>query len=371
MHQYTADIANRASTKNDVHLVTTETFPSDRYSRRITLHQPVQFLSTGLSLESLNPSAISAVKRTMRRLSPDVVHFTGPHLWNLYLIKWLRDQEIVVIHTLHDLEPHKGAQYGRFITLWNRQVLRWSSHILVHSKHNRRRLIREGLAEKKITWLPLLHLFCGYQQNDYSSQISGRVTYEPFALFFGRIESYKGLEILLESYQILNKKFLNESDAPPKLILAGKGSLPKKWAGSLPENTEWRNRFIEDREAIDLFSRCGLVVLPYTGASQSAIIAAAYYFKKPVIVTRSGAFDEYVLSGQTGYLIDPGDSMALASALDDAFASTENLQEMGLQGRKWYDQMRKVETYRLREMYNSIYEKTANYTGLSGNSDIN
>jgi len=44
---------------------------------------------------------------------------------------------------------------------------------------------------------------------------------------------------------------------------------------------------------------------------------------------------------------------------------------MGQQGREWYDQMRKEETYHLHEMYNSIYEKTASYTGLSGKNDIN
>lgn len=41
---------------------------------------------------------------------------------------------------------------------------------------------------------------------------------------------------------------------------------------SLPAQVEVSNRFIDDEEAIDLFWRCGLVVVPYLDATQSALI---------------------------------------------------------------------------------------------------
>lgn len=360
MHQYTADLANRAVAENEVHLVTTEGIPADRYRKEIKIHHEARFSTTGLSLESLNPRAISSVKRRINEIKPDVVHFTGPHMWNLYLLGWLRHKVRAAIHTIHDLDAHEGAPFGRLLSLWNRTVLNLSSHIVVHNKKYLSSLIARGFDESDITWLPLLHTFFSHTKaaalvsNCEQASYNGHVTHQRFALFFGRIEVYKGIDILLESVELLNEEFSVNNKPPIRLVIAGKGKLPHKWTGSLPDNVEWRNRFISDDEAIDLFRRCNLVILPYTGATQSAIVAAAYYFCKPVLVTNSGALEEYVIPCQTGFVVQQGDSRAMANALAEAFATSSNLSVMGLSGRRWYDQQRDLETRELLRLYRSI-----------------
>jgi glycosyltransferase involved in cell wall biosynthesis len=79
-------------------------------------------------------------------------------------------------------------------------------------------------------------------------------------------------------------------------VIAGKGDIRRCVKGTLPGNIELRNRQIQDDEAVDLFHRCSLVVLPYVDATQSALIAAAYFFGKPVIVTRARR-SGYVIHG--------------------------------------------------------------------------
>ena len=108
---------------------------------------------------------------------------------------------------------------------------------------------------------------------------------------------------------------------------------------------------IEDDEAIDLFSRCSLVVLPYIDATQSALIGAAYFFGKPVIVTRAGALPEYVVEGETGWVIPPRDPQALAECLQAALGDPDRLARMGRAGRAWYDAQRIVERETLDDMY--------------------
>ena len=103
-----------------------------------------------------------------------------------------------------------------------------------------------------------------------------------------------------------------------RAIIAGQGEATDLTTGSLPANVEVRNRLIEDAEAIDLFSRCSVVVLPYLDATQSALIAAAYFFGKPVIVTRTGALPEYVVEGVTGWIIEPNRPAELAHCLATA-----------------------------------------------------
>jgi hypothetical protein len=126
MHQYTADLANRLATDEawleaEVHLVTTTNLPADRYAPAVRIHTPLTTQNTGLSLDSLRLDKLARVKATLRELRPDLVHFTGPHLWNVVLLRWLRRQGIPTIHTLHDLDPHAGGAYGWFLPRWNQR----------------------------------------------------------------------------------------------------------------------------------------------------------------------------------------------------------------------------------------------------------
>jgi glycosyltransferase involved in cell wall biosynthesis len=111
------------------------------------------------------------------------------------------------------------------------------------------------------------------------------------------------------------------------------------------------NRLVDDQEAIDLFRRCGILVLPYLDATQSALVAAAYYFRKPVIVAASGALPEYVLPGRTGWIVPPGDPETLASCLKEALADPQRLRTMGQAGRAWYEEQRETEGSALYALY--------------------
>jgi len=354
MHQYTADPANRlARAGHDVCLVTTTRAPLDRYAPAVTVHTPVETTDTGLSLQALRPSAIRCVQSAIRSSNPDVVHFTGPHLWNVPLMRALATQGVPVVHTLHDLDPHHGTRYGVLLRLWNRLVIHSADHILVHGQTYRRRLLDMGVSPQRVTWTPLLHLFLGGTWLDTASDPAAAVEYQPWALFFGRLERYKGLDCLITACAMMDGV-----DVPsPRVVVAGPGSLSGSWAGPLPQRLALRNRLIADEEAVDLFRRCGLLVLPYVDATQSALIAAAYYFRKPVVVTRTGALPEYVADGLTGLLVEPGHPAVLARCLDEMLSDPARLARMGASGRAWYDDHRADEERALIEMYGHLAHK--------------
>jgi len=339
MHQYTADLAGQALDSGhagsrtepvEVSVVTTTHLPRDRYAPGIEVYTPVSTTNTGLSPESLRPGELRRVGDTIEDLRPDVVHFTGPHLWNVPLLKRLCRAGIPTVHTIHDLDPHSGTVYGRLLHLWNRQVVRHADYILVHGACYRQRLIEQGVDPARVTHTPLCFPFVSHGALAQAEQATRQVSYEPWALFFGRLERYKGVDALLEAWR----------RGGVGLVIAGKGRLEACWSGPLPEGVEVRNRLIGDEEAIDLFTRCGLVVLPYRDATQSALVAAAYAFRKPVIVTEAGALPEYVEPGRTGWVVPPGDAQALAECLSDALSDPERLQRMGEAGRAWYERER-------------------------------
>jgi glycosyltransferase involved in cell wall biosynthesis len=174
----------------------------------------------------------------------------------------------------------------------------------------------------------------------------------PTALFFGRLERYKGLSTLLAAWSTLVD---HAAGLPPfRLIIAGPGSLESPWSASLPPGVELRNRLIDDDEALALFRDCSLLVLPYQDATQSALIPAAYYFARPVIVTRVGALPEYVEEGRTGWVIPPEDPSQLAATLSAALSAPERLRQMGAAGRDWYDRERQQEWTTLWRLYQRL-----------------
>ena len=351
MHQYTADPANRmAAAGHEVHLVTTARAPRDRWAPEIQIHTPVETSNTGFSTEGLRLSNVGRALAAICALQPDVVHFGGPHLWNVGLLRRLGARGIPTVHTLHDLDPHSGAGYGALLKPWNWLVARRAGHVLVHGECYRRRLLGWGLPEEKVTCTPLLHLFLSSEAMRQAPAWAEAATHEPWALFFGRIETYKGVRQLIEAAALLE----GGAGGKPRVVIAGKGEIARLWTGPLPERLELRNYLVEDEEAVDLFSRCSVLVLPYLDATQSALVAAAYYFYKPVIVTRAGALPEYVQQGRTGYVVEPGDPGALARRLGELLGDPARVKQMGAAGRAWYETQRAQEERALSEMYESL-----------------
>lgn len=392
MHQYTADLANRLAAEPglEVHLVTTATLPRDRYNPAVRIHTPVATRTTGFAPEGLDLPALRRVLKTVDQIAegresevrgsegqrsegrrvrdqrisrpqdpnssspppfppfpPPVIHFPAVHLWNVLLVPALRRRGYRVIHTLHDLDPHSGVRFAGLIRLWNRLIVRSVDHVLVHGQVYRQRLLQQGVAPSRVTAVPLLHLFLSHAAGDAADALGpDDVAYEPWALFFGRLERYKGVGTLLEAAALASR-----AGQPLRLLLAGSGDLAPLWNRPLPPGVELRSRRIADAEAVDLFRRCGLLVLPYLDATQSALVAAAYAFRKPVLVTRAGALPEYVQEGVTGWIVPPGDAAALSQALAAALANPGRLAVMGAAGRHWYEAQRSLEYQALLDLY--------------------
>ena len=356
MHQYTADPANQmARAGHEVHLVTTRHARRDRYAPGVTIHTPAETTNTGLSIESLRLRALRRVLAAICDLRPDVVHLTGPHLWNVLLVRWLKRRGIPVVHTLHDLDPHSGAGYGVLLLPWNWMIIRSSDHILVHGQIYRQRVLDMGVDSGRVTCTPLLHLFLGSERTEDAAELALSAPHEPWALFFGRVEQYKGVGHLMTACEVMDKS----RTCSPCAVIAGRGNLSAFWPGPLPEGVQVRNYLIGDDEALDLFYRCGALVLPYVDATQSALVAAAYYFHKPVVVTRTGALPEYVEEGLTGHVVEPGQPGRLARCLEDLLGDPDRMAQMGAAGRAWYDEHRKREADVLLGMYDRIARQNA------------
>jgi glycosyltransferase involved in cell wall biosynthesis len=334
MYQVVADLANRFCQEHSVHLIAARSAPVHRFAPDVRIHRLAHSGNSGMEWASLDLFTLARVLRTVVQIAPDLVHITAPHVWNLPLILWLRDRRIPVLYTLHDLDPHLGTPFSRLMRFFNQMVVRLVDQLFVYGAVYKNRLVAEGLDEHTIAVIPLTQLFLSHEGETALRRQPPALKYERSVLFFGRLAPYKGIDTLLEAFRLLEGSSI-------QLVIAGKGEIAQYLpASGLPSNVTVRNRHIADAEGIELFAACGLLAMPYRDATQSAQIPTAYFFRKPVIATRSGALPEYVEDGQTGYLIDVDAADQLADCIREAFARPGQLQAMGQAGYRWYEEHR-------------------------------
>jgi glycosyltransferase involved in cell wall biosynthesis len=139
-------------------------------------------------------------------------------------------------------------------------------------------------------------------------------------LFFGRIESYKGLEFFLKAGMLLVQRGFE-----PRLIVAGTGPDLELYRAQISEMpwVELVDRWIDADEIPNLFARSSAVVLPYTDATQSGVAAMAFGFGRPIISTNVGGLPDVVCDGYNGLLVPPKDAEALAEAMSRLIASDD------------------------------------------------
>jgi glycosyltransferase involved in cell wall biosynthesis len=151
-------------------------------------------------------------------------------------------------------------------------------------------------------------------------------------LFFGYIREYKGLDLLLEAFEIAALK-----DPNLELLIAGEpasGSLLNKYQeiinhSAVKDRIISHLNYIPANEVAEYLVASDAVVLPYKNIDHSGIVHLAYSFGKPVIATKVGDFEEFIDQGKSGYILQNNNTECLAETINNIFSSKEKLQEMG------------------------------------------
>ena len=127
---------------------------------------------------------------------------------------------------------------------------------------------------------------------------------ERYAMFFGLIRDYKGLDTLLDAWSEFRRDGI-------KLLIAGEFYASRERYIAHIERLGLQNEvvlhdfFVPDSDVRYYFSAADCVVLPYKTATQSGVTQICYNFCTPVIVTRVGGLAEIVPDGKVGYVCDP------------------------------------------------------------------
>lgn len=273
------------------------------------------------TLDSMNPITWLSTAHSIKKLQPDLIilQWWTPFFAPAYyvLCKYLKySSKSKLLFICHNAVPHESRILDKLLT---KLVLDNADTCIVHSTQDRENL--EMIIDSKdirCTMLPTYDVFYSksFNQDDAKQtlSISGNII-----LFFGFVRKYKGLKYLLSAF----KETLNFIDAT--LLIVGEfwddedQYIEQIELLGIGDNVKIVNEYIPNEDVGIYMASADVVVLPYTTATQSAIIQIAFGFNVPVIATNVGGIPDVIINGKTGYIVESENSVDLSRKIVQYF----------------------------------------------------
>jgi len=286
----------------------------------------------------------------------DIAHFhIFQHQISPSVFGPLRDRNIPIILTLHDLKPicpnykmytnghiceeckakkfyncfknrcTKGSALGSMINtieLYFHYFMGYYQNVdkyIAVSKFYRDKMIDFGFPEDNIIYLP------NYID---TSQYNFPVTDDRYILYFGRLSEEKGLKTLIQAASLL---------PDVNFSIVGSGPLDDEIRSFAIKNKLSNVTFHGYKTGDELkriVSACTCVVVPSEWYENCPMtILESFASSKPVIGSDIGGIPELIDQGVDGYIYEPANSELLSEVILSIWNNPDNAREMGVSGK--------------------------------------
>ncbi|MDP3734909.1 MAG: glycosyltransferase family 4 protein [bacterium] len=320
--------------------------------------------------------AFFALLALYRREQPDVIHLNSSKAAGIGVLA-ARAYRFVVLVTSYQLPVPKiivtlhGLPHLEPRPFWQRQLIKiftWFTMLLAHqtitvSEHDRRIVEKwPGLRRKVVTiwngietteYMPTTEArkeiltraaisnFPAFTEAPAGKQfpISNKISNVKFQtpvpdLWIGTIAELhpnKGLDTLIEALALLKAKSYQL-----KAFLIGSGELRGSLASLIAERDLGEHVVLTGHieNAAELLPAFDLFVLPSRKEGLPYVLIEALHAGVPIIATRVGGIPEIVIHEETGLLVAPNDSTALAEAIERLASDIELRARLGTSARE-------------------------------------
>ena len=217
------------------------------------------------------------------------IWFDSPSPFNILFSLFARLEKKRIWISLHDVDPHPGRK-ALLVDIYNRLCVILSNGLVVASYYSERRL------SEQFPDVPVM-----VRRISGLSEPSLREGIGNYAIWFGRSETYKGLESIGPI-----AKNLCERAPKLRILVAGRGVTNRLNGAEKFNNVDVLDEYINDEELADLVARSFCCILPYTSATQSGVAVFSLGMGVPVVAFDLGAFSEQIINNENGLLVQPG-----------------------------------------------------------------
>lgn len=240
------------------------------------------------------------------------------------------------IYTAHNILPH-GRENSLLFRLVYHWVYRFPHTIVAHTEKVAAQLVSDfGVPRHRIE---VISIGLNDEVPDPGlSQAEARRRLQlapkrPLALFFGKVEPYKGVDRLAEAW--------NEVTSPDAQLVITGWAPDASYAARVRESLSrtapnrpviWHDRFLSNDEVGLWLSACDVVVMPYRHIYQSGVVFLCLRFGVPVVATPVGSLAEY-LADNNGIIAPSNDPQGLAIALNAFFADRQRFDRSAIAAR--------------------------------------
>lgn len=207
-------------------------------------------------------------------------------------------------------------------------IERWGERsadaVLVITSRLARQLVSEGLEEDRVHVVPPgvnPALFTGPFEDPFPS--IGR----PRVAFIGRLAPQKGVRTLVEAARLLGAQggaqFLLVGDGPQR------PTLEREVRRLGVDDVVHFFGFVSHERVPAVLAHADLLVLPSLYEELGTVLLEAMWVGVPVVASRTGGIPDIIDDGVNGVLVSPGDSEALARAIDRLLSDPDLARRLG------------------------------------------
>ncbi len=274
---------------------------------------------------------LPGLPQTESALRPEIVHAES-HLFLTTLQGVLKADELRIpsVVTVHGVTAVRGPAVNFAQNVYLRTVgtvvFNKATRVICLTRSDAAEIMKLGCPTKKLRIVPNAvdtELFRPSTDEDENSVV-----------WVGRFVPEKGLNFLIKAARIMTR---TTRTTKARFVFVGYGPL-KGELQALVSSLGLANTIkfvgpLERDQIADVLARASVFVLPSLKEGMPLSLLEAMSSGRPVVTSRVGGMSEIITHGETGLLVTPGDSEALARAIETILGDADLRKKLGRNAR--------------------------------------
>jgi glycosyltransferase involved in cell wall biosynthesis len=271
------------------------------------------------------------IVHSLFRFKPDLIFANSFGIWTILalLLKPMGKWKVVIAY--EGSTPSVDYRNSKARLLLRRLMVKLANACITNTRAGKAYLteVVQALPEKVFVQPYQLSAAISLSLNLTNTKVNFSQLQRPVFLFVGKIIARKGLHLLLEACNLLEKQGCRQYT----LLIIGEGSQLQELKtfiknNGLDDRVKWAGR-VDYSNLGGYYTQSEVFVFPSLEDTIGMVVQEAMLFSKPVICSKWAGSAEFITEGENGYCLDPNETETLAKLMHHFIINPELTVSMG------------------------------------------